>query len=75
MLGMYVAIMIMWMDYFFPLVSVPKDGVLVWTVLLWTLLGAFVLTGLAGIIIDRLVFRGFRDRKSSADVKIGRAHV
>jgi ABC-type branched-subunit amino acid transport system permease subunit len=68
MLGMYVAIMIMWMDYFFPLVSVPKDGVLVWTVLLWTLLGAFVLTGLAGIIIDRLVFRGFRDRKSSADV-------
>lgn len=68
MLGMYVAIMIVWMDYFFPLVSVPKDGVLVWTVLLWTLLGAFVLTGLAGIIIDRLVFRGFRDRKSSADV-------
>jgi branched-subunit amino acid ABC-type transport system permease component len=68
MLGMYVAVMIMWMDYFFPLVSTPKDGVLVWSVLLWTLLGAFVLTGLAGIIIDRLVFRGFRDRKSSADV-------
>lgn len=68
MLGMYVAVMIMWMDYFFPLVSTPKDGVLVWSVLLWTLLGAFVLTGLAGVIIDRLVFRGFRDRKSSADV-------
>ena len=68
MLGMYVAVMIMWMDYFFPLVSTPKDGVLVWTVLVWTLVGAFVLTGLAGVIIDRLVFRGFRDRKSSADV-------
>ncbi|HJL59720.1 MAG TPA: hypothetical protein QF621_05155, partial [Candidatus Thalassarchaeaceae archaeon] len=68
MLGMYVAVMIMWMDYFFPLVSTPKDGVLVWSVLVWTLLGAFVLTGLAGVIIDRLVFRGFRDRKSSADV-------
>ena len=68
MLGMYVAVMIMWMDYFFPLVSAPKDGVLIWSVLLWTLFGAFVLTGLAGVIIDRLVFRGFRDRKSSADV-------
>ncbi|HJM55372.1 MAG TPA: ABC transporter permease [Poseidonia sp.] len=68
MLGMYVAAMMMWMDYFFPLVETSKDGVLVWSVLVWTLIGAFVLTGLAGVIIDRLVFRGFRDRKSSADV-------
>lgn len=68
MLGMYVAIMMMWMEFFFPLHETPKDGVLIWSVLVWTLLGAFVLTGIAGIIIDRLVFRGFRERKSSPDV-------
>ena len=68
MLGMYVAVMLMWMDFFYPLHATPKDGVLVWSVLVWTLVGAFVLTGVAGIIIDRLVFRGFRDRKSSPDV-------
>jgi branched-subunit amino acid ABC-type transport system permease component len=68
MLGMYVAIMMMWMDFFFPLHATPKDGVLIWSVLVWTLIGAFILTGIAGIIIDRLVFRGFRERKSSPDV-------
>lgn len=68
MLGMYVAVMLMWMDFFYPLHATPKDGVLVWSLLVWTLLGAFVLTGVAGIIIDRLVFRGFRDRRSSPDV-------
>ena len=68
MLGMYVAIMLMWMDFFYPLHATPKDGVIVWSVLIWTLVGAFILTGIAGIIIDRLVFRGFRDRKSSPDV-------
>ncbi len=68
MLGMYVAVMLMWMDFFYPLHATPKDGVLVWSLLVWTLIGAFVLTGIAGIIIDRLVFRGFRDRKSSPDV-------
>jgi len=68
MLGMYVAVMLMWMDFFYPLHATPKDGVMVWSLLVWTLIGAFVLTGIAGIIIDRLVFRGFRDRKSSPDV-------
>jgi branched-subunit amino acid ABC-type transport system permease component len=68
MLGMYVAVMLMWMDFFYPLHATPSDSVLVWSLLAWTLVGAFVLTGIAGIIIDRLVFRGFRDRKSSPDV-------
>ena len=68
MLGMYVAVMLTWMDFFYPLHATPKDGVLVWSLLVWTLIGAFVLTGIAGVIIDRLVFRGFRDRKSNTDV-------
>jgi ABC-type branched-subunit amino acid transport system permease subunit len=68
MLGMYVAVMMMWMDFFYPLHATPKDGVIVWSVLIWTLVGAFILTGIAGIVIDRLVFRGFRKRKSHQDV-------
>ena len=45
----------------------PRDGVLTWTVLCWTLL-AFILTGIAGIIIDRLVYRGFREENASPQV-------
>ena len=68
MLGMYVGIAIMWTDWLFPLSDAPSDGTLVWSLFLYVLIGAFILTGLAGIIIDRLVFRGFRTRKSSSDV-------
>ena len=68
MLGMYVGIAFMWTDWLFPLSDAPTDGTLVWSLFLYVLVGAFVLTGLAGIIIDRLVFKGFRDRKSSSDV-------
>ena len=39
-----------------------------WSLFLYVLIGAFILTGIAGIIIDRLVFRGSRTRKSSSDV-------
>ena len=46
----------------------PSDGTLVWSLFAYVVLGAFVLTGLAGVIIDRLVFKGFRDSKSSSDV-------
>ena len=68
MLGMYVGIAIMWTNWLFPLSDAPTDGTLVWSLFLYVLVGAFILTGLAGVIIDRLVFRGFRDRKSSSDV-------
>ena len=68
MLGMYVGIAIMWTDWLFPLSEAPSDGTLVWSLFLYVLIGAFILTGLAGIIIDRLVFRGFRTRRSSSDV-------
>ncbi|RZD34904.1 MAG: hypothetical protein CXT72_05300, partial [Methanobacteriota archaeon] len=39
-----------------------------WSLLSWSLIAAFVLTGIAGIIIDRLVYRGFRKDKSSPQV-------
>ena len=68
MTGMYLSMVMVWSDHFFPLYDAPGDGVLVWSLLLWTVLGAFVLTGIAGILIDRLVYRGFRERKATPQV-------
>ncbi len=68
MLGMYLSMVMVWSDYFFPMYDAPLDGTLAWSVLLWTLVAAFVLTGLAGIIIDRLVYRGFRRKEASPQV-------
>jgi len=68
MIGMYLAMILVWSDYFVPMYDAPRDGVLTWSVLSWTLLGAFILTGIAGIIIDRLVYRGFREENASPQV-------
>ena len=68
MLGMYLSMVMVWSDYFFPMYDAPLDGTLAWSVLLWTLVAAFVLTGLAGIIIARLVYRGFRKKEASPQV-------
>ena len=68
MIGMYLAMILVWSDYFVPMYDAPRDGVLTWSVLCWTLLGAFVLTGIAGIIIDRLVYSGFREENASPQV-------
>ncbi len=70
MLGMYLAVVMAWTDELFPMSDLPtsKDGVLTWSVLTFILIAAFVLTGFAGIIIDRLVYRGFRKKEASPQV-------
>ena len=68
MMGMYLSMVMVWSDYFFPLYDAPRDGTLAWSLLLWTVLAAFVLTGIAGIIIDRLVYRGFRKKETKPQV-------
>ena len=70
MIGMYLSMIMVWSDYFFPMTSLDttKDGVLTWSVLIFTLLAAFILTGFAGIIIDRLVYKGFRKTQARPHV-------
>ena len=70
MIGMYLSMIMIWSDYFFPMTSLSttKDGVLTWSVLIFTLIAAFILTGFAGIIIDRLVYKGFRKTQASPQV-------
>ena len=70
MIGMFLAMIMIWSDFLFPMANLQssKDGVLTWSVLIFTMISAFILTGIAGVIIDRLVFRGFREKKSNPQV-------
>ncbi len=68
MVGMFFGVILGWSEPYYPLFESPGDSVITWTLLLRTILVAFVLTGLVGIIIDRAVYRGFRIRKASPQV-------
>ncbi len=68
MFGMYLSIVMIWSDFFFPLADAEGDDVLVWSLLIWTLIAAFVLTGIAGVLIDRLVYRGFREKNATPQI-------
>ena len=70
MLGMYLAVIMTWTDFLFPMssLSTSQEGVLTWSVFIFILIAAFVLTGFAGIIIDRLVYRDFRKKGASPQV-------
>jgi len=68
MIGMYLSMVMIWSDLFFPLYDSDRDGVLTWSLLAWTLLGAFLLTGIAGVLIDRLVYRGFREKAATPQI-------
>ena len=67
-LGSYVAITLMWSDKFFPVSDAPKDGILNWELLIWAGVSAFVITGIVGLIIDRVIYRRFRNRMATPQV-------
>ncbi len=68
--GAYVGFTIMWSPFFYTLVGgvkvlnidVKKDEVLTWDLLFWACVTGFVLTGLLGVLIDRLIYSRFRKR-------------
>ena len=68
--GAYVGFTIMWSPFFYTLVEgekvlnidVKKDEVLTWDLLFWACVTGFVLTGLLGVLIDRLIYSRFRKR-------------
>ena len=68
MIGMYLAMIMAWSEHYYPIQELSQDGVLAYSLLCWTLLAAFILTGIAGIIIDQLVYRGFRKDNASPQV-------
>jgi ABC-type branched-subunit amino acid transport system permease subunit len=68
LIGAYVALTLMWTDRFFPISDAPKDGVLNWELLIWAGIFAFAITGLAGLFIDRLVYKRLRSRLATPQV-------
>ncbi len=68
LVGSYVALTLMWSDRFFPISDAPKDGILNWELLIWAGIGAFIVTGIVGLIIDRLVYARLRDKMSTPQV-------
>lgn len=66
--GAYVGFTMMWSPFFYTLVNdkkvlnidVAKDEVLTWDLLFWACVTGFVLTGLLGVLIDRLIYSRFR---------------
>lgn len=68
LVGAYVALTLMWSDRFFPISDAPKDGTLNWELLIWAGILAFILTGFAGLAVDRLVYRRLRIKMASPQV-------
>jgi ABC-type branched-subunit amino acid transport system permease subunit len=70
--GAYIGITMMWSPYFSLLIegdrvlyqSAPKDGELTWDLLFWACILAFLLTGLLGVTLDRLIYSRFRQKNS-----------
>jgi len=68
LVGAYVALTLMWSDRFFPVSDAPKDGALGWELLIWAGISAFVITGLVGLFMDRLLYRRLRRRFATPQV-------
>ena len=68
LIGAYVALLLMWSDRFFPQSDAPKDGSLEWELLIWAGLAAFIVTGLIGLLIDRLIYKRLRGKMATAQV-------
>ena len=72
LIGAYIGITLMWSPYFSVMIgddkylysSVPRDQVLTWDLLFWSCVAAFFITGFFGVIIDRLVYRRFRQKNA-----------
>ncbi len=70
--GAYIGFTMMWSPFFYTMIGdtkvlnidVPKDDVLTWDLLFWACVTGFVLTGLLGVLIDRLIYSRFRKRNA-----------
>ena len=68
LIGSYVALTLMWSDRFFPISNAPKDGTLNWELIIWSGISAFIITGIIGLIIDKVVYKRFRNKMATPQV-------
>lgn len=68
LVGAYVALLVMWSDRLFSVSDAPKDGSLEWELLIWAGISAFIITGLIGLLIDRLIYKRLRGKMATPQV-------
>ncbi len=68
MVGMFTGLIVATSEHYFPLFEAPPDGVIAWSAFFQAVLLALVITGLVGVMIDRLVYRGFRRKDATPQV-------
>lgn len=68
LVGSYVALTVMWSDRFFAMSDAPKDDILQWELLIWASVAAFLVVGFLGVVIDKLVYKRFRQKEASPQV-------
>ncbi|MEE8045666.1 MAG: ABC transporter permease, partial [Dehalococcoidia bacterium] len=68
LIGGYVALTVMWSDRFFPISDAPKDDILNWKLMVWAAIFAFVVTGLIGLVADRLIYKRLRSKMAAPQV-------
>jgi len=68
MIGMFTTFVISWTGVYSPIFDSPRDDVIVWTLLFRVIVAAFIITGIAGVMVDLLVYRGFRLRDATPQV-------
>ena len=61
LVGAYVALTLMWSDFFFPISNAKEYGILSWELLVCASVTGFIVAGLFGLLIDRLVYRKLRN--------------
>ncbi len=68
LLGGYVALLLMWSDRFFQVSDGPKDDSINWSLLITAVISAFVITGLTGLFVDRIVYKRLRNKLAKPQV-------
>jgi ABC-type branched-subunit amino acid transport system permease subunit len=68
LVGAYVALTLMWSDRFFSVSDAPADESLNWSLYIWAAVAAFIVTGLLGLVTDRVVYKHLRGKLASAQV-------
>ena len=68
LLGSYIALILMWSDKFFPISNAPSDGNLNFNLLISSVIVAFFICGIIGVIIDKSIYKPLRNKLASPQV-------
>ncbi|MBI64593.1 MAG: hypothetical protein CL778_04890 [Chloroflexi bacterium] len=68
LLGSYIALILMWSDRFFPISNAPSDGNLNFRLLIFSVIFAFFICGIIGVIIDKSIYKPLRNKLASPQV-------